>query len=228
MAPALLSETARMETRLDSAVDSADVIAEPASIALATPAERRRFAVRLRIQVLVARLHRWAETGWATSAIGVWAFLQASIVPGPVETFFLPLALADRKRVWRFALSAIIGSSLGALVAFGIGRFAFDSVGVSILSALGFGLDDVEQSRALFALHGSTLVVLSTVTPISLKLTSIAAGAFGVPFFHFAVAVFAGRTVRFIATAAVIFYAGEKLSRRIERERARRAAGRVL
>jgi membrane protein YqaA with SNARE-associated domain len=218
-----------MESHLDSAVDSTDVIAESASVALATPVARRRVAVRARVRVLLARFHDWAETGWATSAIGVWAFLQASVVPGPVESFFVPLALADRKRVWRFALSAIIGSSLGALVSFGIGRFAFDSVGVPILGALGFGLDDVEQSRALFASHGWMLVVLSTVTPISLKLTSIAAGAFGVPFFHFALAVFAGRTVRFVATAAVILYAGEKLSRRAERRRAeRRAAGRLF
>ena len=129
--------------------------------------------------------------------------------------------------MWRFALSAIIGSALGALVSFGIGRFAFDSVGVPILGALGFCLDDVAQSRALFASHGWMLVVLSAAMPISLKMTGIAAGAFGVPFFHFAVAVFAGRAVRFFATAAVILYAGEKLSRRAERRRAeRRAAGR--
>ena len=211
---------------LDSPPDPGDPIAEPGEI----PFEQRpafgRVSLRLQLEYALARLHGWAESGWATSAIGVWAFLQASVVPGPVEAFFLPLALADRRRVWRFAASAIIGSSLGALLAFGIGHFAFDSVGTPILGFLGFEAADVERSRTLFASHGWMLVVLSTVTPMSLKLSSIAAGAFGVPFPHFAIAVFAGRGVRFLLTGVVVFYAGEKLEERAVRRRATRAGGR--
>ena len=171
-----------------------------------------RLALRNRARRVYATVHAWAETGWATSAIGTWAFLQASVVPGPVEAFFIPLALADRKRVWRFASAAILGSSLGALLAFAIGYFAFDTIGLHVIGLLGFDSADIARSRALFAAHGWMLVFLSTVTPISLKLSSIAAGAFGVPFQHFAVAVFTGRALRFLATAMVVYYAGERLS----------------
>ena len=163
---------------------------------------------------LNVRMHAWAESGWATAAIGVWALLQASVVPGPVETLFLPLALADRRRAWRFAAAAIVGSSLGALLAFAIGRFAFDSIGVPMLSLLGFDSSDVTHSRTMFAEHGWMVVAVSTVTPISLKLSSIAAGAFGVPLSHFAVIVVVGRCVRFIATAAIVYYAGERWEHR--------------
>ena len=116
--------------------------------------------------------------------------------------------------MWRFALAAIIGSSLGAVLAFGIGYFAFDTIGVQIIHLLGFDGSDIARSRAMFATHGWMLVFLSTVTPMSLKLSSIAAGAFGVPFQQFAVAVCIGRAVRFLATGALVYYAGEKLTRR--------------
>ena len=179
-----------------------------------------RRALRAGLSRTYLTIHAWAETGWATSAIGTWAFLQASVVPGPVEAFFIPLALADRKRVWRFASAAILGSSLGALLAFGIGYFAFDTIGTRIIGLLGFDGSDVARSRALFAAHGWMLVFVSTVTPISLKLSSIAAGAFGVPFPHFAAAVFTGRALRFLATGAVVYYAGERLSRYVARSAA--------
>ena len=182
-----------------------------------------RGELRAGVRRIYQTVHAWAETGWATSAIGTWAFLQASVVPGPVEAFFIPLALADRKRVWRFATAAILGSSLGALLAFGIGYFAFDTVGLRIIHGLGFDGTDVARSRALFAAHGWMLVFLSTVTPISLKLSSIAAGAFGVPFPHFAAAVVTGRALRFLATAAVVYYAGERLTRYLTQPNGERA-----
>src|SRR5688572_20302375 len=77
----------------------------------------------------LAWLHRLAEAGWATTAIGGWAFLQASVVPGPVDGVLVPLGLADPKRAWRFAGAALFGSTLGALVAYTIGAVAFESVG---------------------------------------------------------------------------------------------------
>ena len=158
------------------------------------------------------RVHRWAEQGWATSLIGGWALLQASVVPGPVEALFLPFGLADRPKVWRFAGAAIVGSVLGALIAFGIGHYAFDTLGLRLLGAIGVGADDIARSRALFATHGWMLVVLSTITPGSLKLTSMAAGAFGVPLSHFAAAIVVGRGVRFFVGALIMYSAGKRVA----------------
>lgn len=182
----------------------------------AAPARRALLAVKARVTGAHRRLHRWTQTGWATSSICAWAILQASLVPGPVETFYLPCALADRKRVWRFAGSAIAGSLLGALLAFGIGYYAFDSIGVRLLSFVGVDAGELARGRNLFASHGWLLVALSAVTPVSLKLSSIAAGAFGVPVSQFVLAVFAGRSIRFLASATVIYFASD-LTRRWRR-----------
>jgi membrane protein YqaA with SNARE-associated domain len=196
-----------MASSVDTSISAREITAVPATSGaepIGYRPARWRLATRPRLRRLLDMVHAWAESGWATAAIGCWALLQASVVPGPVETFFLPLAIADRRRVWRFAAVAIAGSTVGAVVAFAIGHFAFDSMGIRVLSLLGFDTGDVAYTRTLFAAHGWMLVILSTVTPISLKLTSIAAGAFGVPLGRFAACVFAGRCVRFVVTAAVV------------------------
>ena len=192
------------------------VVIEPV-VVIRTPLARARAIARSCVRRAVLRVHRWAEAGWATSAVGAWAFLQSSILPGPAETLLVPLGLAEPHRVWRFAGSAAVGSFAGALVSFTIGQFAFYSVGLPLLGLLGFDMLDVERSRALFADHGLLLVGLSTITPLSLKLTSMAAGAFGIPAGRFAMLVFVGRVVRFFVVAAVVYYSGERLSRWLAR-----------
>jgi membrane protein YqaA with SNARE-associated domain len=187
------------------------------AVVVESPVARVRAIGRSVVRRALLRVHRWAAAGWATSAVAAWAFLQSSILPGPAETLLVPLGLAEPHRVWRFAGSAAVGSFAGALVSFAIGHFAFYSLGLPILGLLGFDGLDVERSRALFANHGLWLIALSTITPLSLKLTSMAAGAFGISAGRFAMLVFVGRVVRFFVVAAVVYYSGERLSRWLAR-----------
>ena len=196
-------------------VEQSVIIEQP--IVVRTPLARARAIGRICVARALVQVHRWAEAGWATSAVTVWAFLQSSVMPGPAETLLVPLGLTEPHRVWRFAGGAAIGSFAGALVSFAIGHFAFQRLGLPMLALIGFDLSDVERSRALFATHGWLLVALSTITPLSLKLTSMAAGAFGVPAAGFALVVLVGRVVRFAVVATVVYYAGERLSRWLAR-----------
>jgi membrane protein YqaA with SNARE-associated domain len=165
----------------------------------------------------LAQLHRLAEAGWAATAVGTWAFLQGSVVPGPVDGVLVPLGLADPKRAWRFAWCALLGSALGSLVAYTIGAVAFESVGRAILDWLGFERPEVDQLRATFKEKGLWLVLLSTVTPFSAKLVSIAAGAFGIPVIPFVGAIVLGRGFRYSVIAVVVRYFGDRAERYIER-----------
>lgn len=169
---------------------------------------------------LVAVLHRWAESGWAGPATGVWTFLQSSVVIGPADLLLVPLGLSDPRRVYRLALWSVAGATLGAIVAFALGALAFESV-QPLLGWMGVGPEELERSRELFDEHGWLFVALSTVTPISTKLVCIAAGAFGVPFPHFVVAVFLGRATRFLVIATLVRFAGERLVRILERRTGR-------
>jgi membrane protein YqaA with SNARE-associated domain len=166
---------------------------------------------------LLARLHRLAEAGWAATAVGAWAFLQASVIPGPVDAVLVPLGLADPRRAWRFAWSALAGGTLGGIVAYSIGTLAFESVGRAILGWLGVAPPEVEQFRALFSEKGLWLVLVSTLTPLPSKLVAIAAGAFGVPVLPFIATIILGRGIRFGVVAAVVRYFGDRVERCIER-----------
>jgi membrane protein YqaA with SNARE-associated domain len=177
------------------------------------PTERlSRTAVRV-----LAALHRIAEAGWAATAVGVWGFLQASVVPGPVDGVLIPLGLADPKRAWRFAWSALVGCLLGAFVAYIIGTVAFEGVGRTILGWLGVSTPEVERFRGMFREKGLWLVLLSTVTPLSGKVVAIAAGAFGIPILPFLATIAVGRGVRYAAVAAVVRYFGDRVEKYVER-----------
>jgi membrane protein YqaA with SNARE-associated domain len=203
----LASVSSDLEPPQDS---DAAMVAPPAEPPTEVP--RRSIPVRL-----LAAAHRIAEAGWSTTAVGGWSFLQGSAVPGPVDSFIIPLALADPPRAWRFAIAATIGSLTGALLAYGVGYFAFDSIGLPLLTLVGVTAEDLEKVRGMFRERGWVIVLLSTVTPLSGKLVSVVGGSFGIPFHQFAIIMGVGRAVRFFTVAAVCRLAGDRVERWVER-----------
>lgn len=163
----------------------------------------------------IAALHRWAESGWAGAATATWEFLQSAIVPGPSGVVFAPLALADPPRAPRLAVWGTVGAVAGGCIAYLIGVHAFDEIGRTILGTLGVSDARIASSEAMFARHGWKLVFLSTISPLSTKLTCIAAGAFGLPFAQFLPALAVGRALRFALLTVLMRYAGERLAERL-------------
>lgn len=178
--------------------------------------------VRRAFVSLLARLHRWAESGSAGSAVCTWNCLQGSVVPGPSEALLLPLGLADPPRAMRLAVWAALGATAGGLVAYAIGAFAFESVGQPLFGLFGVGPRRWASLESLFLKRGALLVLLSTLSPLPTKFVCIGAGAFGVPFAPFALALAAGRAGRFVAVGLVLRFAGERVLARIERKLGRR------
>lgn len=189
----------------------------PAASAGALRGDRRAGGrVRRGLVALLARLHRWAESGHAGSAVCTWNALQGSVVPGPSEGLLLPLGLADPPRAPRLALWAALGATAGGLAAYAIGVYAFDSVGRPLVSLLGVGPARWASLEALFRRHGALLVALSTLSPLSTKFVCIGGGAFGVPFGPFLLALGAGRLGRFGLVGLALRFAGDRLVRRLE------------
>ncbi len=166
---------------------------------------------------LIAALHRWAESGWAGSATALWEFLQSSVVPGPRGAVFAPLAVSDPPRAPWLASRAVIGAIVGGCVAYLIGWQASDGFMQSILSALGMSAERIASSRVMFERHGWMLVFASTISPLSTKLTCIAAGAFGMSIIAFLPVLIIGRLIKFAALTVILRFAGEKLQARLAR-----------
>lgn len=166
---------------------------------------------------LYGRLHALAERGWAATAIGLWSFLQSALVPGPVDALLIPLGLADPPKAYRFAWAAVGGAVLGTLVGYTAGAIAYDPVGIFVLDLFGVEGEGIEVWRGRFQRQGWWVVFLSTVTPVSAKLVSVAAGAFGVPLWQFMAAMFVGRTLRFLTVAFVVKRFGRGIDAWVQR-----------
>ena len=134
-------------------------------------------------------------------------------MPGPADALLVPFGLADPRRVYRLALWALAGSTLGGIVAYTAGAYAFQEVVAPVLGAFGVDPSELAAFRTLFAKHGWMLVVVSSVSPFPSKLVSVSAGAFGIPFPAFALALGAGRATRFFTIAVLIRLAGERIAR---------------
>lgn len=169
------------------------------------------------VRSLIATLHDWAESGWAGPAVAAWNTAQGAVVPGPADALLAPLGLADPPRVWRLVAWAILGSVIGGLIAFAIGRFAFDEIGAPVFRMFGIGAAELELLDRQFRRHGWWFIIVSALAPISTKVVCIAAGAFGMPLPHFALALAAGRGTRFVLVAGIIRFAGDRFNRWIAR-----------
>lgn len=166
---------------------------------------------------LYAALHGLAERGWAATAIGTWSFLQSALVPGPVDALIVPLGIADPPKAYRFAWAAVFGAVMGTLVGYAAGALAYDTVGIWVLDLFGVEGEGIEVWRGRFQRQGWWVVFLSTITPVSAKLVSVAAGAFGMPLWQFLGAMFIGRTIRFLTVAFVVRRFGRSLDGWVQR-----------
>lgn len=153
---------------------------------------------------LWAAVERFAHARGAVPATFLWNFAQGSVVPGPAELLLVPLVIADPARAWPLALAATTGSVLGGCVAYALGIAAFATVGKPLLAMLGVSDAMLAQGMALMAEHGWLFIVGSTLTPISTKAVAIGAGAVGLPFPLFALALTIGRGLRFSLDVLVL------------------------
>ena len=151
------------------------------------------------------------------SATATWGFAQGAIIPGPDCALLIPLGLADPKRVFTLALWTTIGAFLGALVAYSIGVFAFEKLGVPMLSLVGINAEKIQHAREMFAEHTLLVVLAGAIGLVPSKVMSITAGGFGVPLFPFALVFLVGRSARYFIVATIIRFAGSKIVAWIER-----------
>ena len=167
--------------------------------------------IRSRVPGVLARLHRWAESGWGSAATGTWGFLQGSLVPGPSEAMLIPLGLSDPPRAPRLALWAALGATVGGALAYVVGASALELLRVP-LDAIGISASVLERERSRFDQWGWWLIFASTMSPLSTKIVCIAAGAFGYPFAPFLAAIGIGRTLRFLGVGVGLLLFGERIS----------------
>ena len=174
----------------------------------------------------------WAKTPYALFALALLSFVESSFFPVPPDPLLIALCVGMHTKWAKFALVTSLASVAGGMAGYGIGMFAFDSVGMPIMTLVAklAGAEPehlIETARFWFnekeimGFHvGAWAVGAAGFTPIPYKVFTISAGFFKMDFGVFVLASAISRSLRFFLVAGIIgaLYKkyGDKLSEFID------------
>lgn len=169
----------------------------------------------------------WAETPYGLRALIVISFIESSFFPIPPDILLIALVMGARSHWLRFAFWCTIASVVGGLAGYGIGVFAWESVGKWIVENIAHvqlipvnGREDIALPSYMLTTFGNSLggeylfqvydkwnawiVYVFGLTPLPYKLVTITAGVARINLPIFIVTSIAARATRFFVVAWVL------------------------
>jgi membrane protein YqaA with SNARE-associated domain len=142
---------------------------------------------------------------WGAGAI---AMLDSSTIPVPMDLIISGYVWANRRHFWVYCLMAAIGSSIGGLLPFYLGR-----AGGELFLLKRINRERYEQLRDRFERQEFFALFVPSMLPppTPWKLFVFGAGVFEMKLRDFLAAVFLGRLVRFMAEGLLVLYYGPEI-----------------
>jgi len=165
---------------------------------------------------LYPRLKALAQGPRAEAALAAVAFAESSFFPIPPDVLLAPMALAQPRRAWRFALIATVASVLGGMLGYAIGALLYGTIGERLISLYGYGAK-MEALKQTYAQWGWLVILVKGLTPIPYKLVTIVSGLLGYNFPLFVALSTVTRGARFFMVAGALRWFGEPLRAAMER-----------
>jgi membrane protein YqaA with SNARE-associated domain len=140
--------------------------------------------------------------------VGAVAVLDSSSIPVPMDLIVAGYAWSDAHRFYLYVLMASIGSAIGGLVPYWIGR-----AGGEIFLMKRIDRDRYEKMRDRFEKQEFLALMIPSMMPppTPWKMFVFAAGVFEMRTLSFMVAVFAGRVVRFTVVSLLTIKYGPQI-----------------
>ena len=128
----------------------------------------------------------------------------------PPEVFMTPPIIANKRRAVPIVTAAALGSIVGGAIAYMIGAWLYDSVGMWLITT--FSDPELIEStvRPMFTKYGVLIIVLTAVTPIPYKLLAIWLGFIGFPIWIFLGVSALFRTARFAIVGYLLWQFQER------------------
>lgn len=128
----------------------------------------------------------------------------------PPEVFMTPPIIANKKRALPITIAAALGSIVGGIIAYLIGAWLWDSLGIWIINT--FTNPELIDTaiKPMFSKYGILIIVLTAVTPIPYKLLAIWLGFIGYPLWIFVGVSAIFRTGRFAIIATLLYFFQER------------------
>ena len=169
---------------------------------------------------VIQRLYDWtlslAQHPRALWALAVVAFVESSFFPIPPDIIMIPMIIARPNKAFLIAGVALVASVLGGILGYGIGSFAYESIGKPILESLGKA-DSMDEFSTRFNDLGFWAVLAAGVTPFPYKVITIMSGWTAMPLGTFIFTSILARGVRFFLVAFLLWKFGAPIRDFIEK-----------
>lgn len=165
---------------------------------------------------LYDRVKSLADSPRAEAALATVAFAESSFFPIPPDILLAPMALADPKKAWRFALIATIASVLGGMLGYAIGAALYGTIGLWLVNLYGYGAK-MEALKETYAQWGWLVILIKGATPIPYKLVTITSGLLHYNFVLFVALSVLTRGARFFLVAGALNFFGEPVRAAMEK-----------
>jgi membrane protein YqaA with SNARE-associated domain len=162
----------------------------------------------------------WAGHKHARAALFLMALAEASFFPIPPDVLLMAMCLAKPLRSFRYAAITTVGSLVGGLIGYAIGRGAWHALepfAFGHLGAIGFTPENFATVQEAYQANAFLALFTAGFTPIPYKVFTIAAGVFSIPLPVFVLASLLGRAGRFGLVALLFRLFGPKIKPFIDR-----------
>jgi membrane protein YqaA with SNARE-associated domain len=137
--------------------------------------------------------------------LGALALLDSSTIPVPMDAFLALSVWNDKGHFWLYCLSAAVGSAIGGLLPYGLGR-----AGGELFLLKRINRERFERMRTRFERQEFLAMMIPSMLPppTPWKAFVFAAGVFEMRVLPFMFAVFCGRMVRWLVLSLLVLKLG--------------------
>jgi membrane protein YqaA with SNARE-associated domain len=165
-------------------------------------------------QFFVHLMTRWnkvllpAIIAWGLPGAFVIALLDSSSLPVPMDAILAAFIWKDKPHFLLYCLLASVGSAIGGLVPYGLGR-----AGGELFLLKRINRQRMEQLRTQFERQEFLAIMIPSMLPppTPWKLFVIAAGVFEMRVLPFMLAVAVGRMIRWILLSFLVLFFGDQV-----------------
>lgn len=169
---------------------------------------------------MLRRLYEWTMAkaahpralGW----LAAFSFMESSFFPIPPHPLLGLMCLANPRHALRYAAVTTLASVLGGLFGYAIGYFAYESIGVSLLQALGLW-DNFPTAACYLREYGAQIILIKGATPIPFKLLTLTAGFIHMNLFTFIWASVLSRAFQFMLVGFLFWKFGAPIKAFIDK-----------
>ncbi|MGE4429127.1 MAG: YqaA family protein [Sphingobium sp.] len=177
---------------------------------------------------MLTRLYQWMLAKAAHRHADRWlaaiSFMESSFFPIPPHPLLGLMCLARPEKALRYGVICTLASVVGGLLGYAIGYFLYESLGASMLSALGLA-EQFPTAACYLREYGAEIILLKGATPIPFKLITITAGFIGLSLFTFLWASVLSRAFQFMLVGVLFWKFGAAIKPFIEKYLAWLTAG---